>query len=178
VPVAEFLTGAAAARSRDLAALGPDLLADDFDRTAALARIRANAEAAISDVLLNQRVVSGIGNVFKSEILFVARVFPFSPVRDLDDDAIGRIIEVALRLMRANVGDPSRTLAPTRDRWTTGRMNPAERLWVYGRARRPCRQCAAPIAVRRTGVHARPTYWCPSCQRPARPAADDGPSLS
>jgi endonuclease-8 len=164
IPVAEFLTTASLARHRELGRLGPDLLAADFDPGAVLERMRAEPLVAIADALLNQRVMSGIGNVLRSEILFLCGVHPFVHVRDLDEGTLRRIIDVSADLLRINVADVSRTLTPVRGRRTTRRMNPAERLWVYGRAGLACRRCGTRIETRATGVDARRTYWCPSCQ--------------
>jgi endonuclease VIII len=180
IPVAEFLTGRQLERSPALTALGPDLLADDFDDAAALARMRqagsgamgdvamgdvAMGNVAMGDLLLDQRVMAGIGNVYKSEVLFVCRVNPFVLARDVDDTALATVIATARKLLLINV---SGSLAPmttyTGSRKTTRRDAPGERLWVYGRARAPCRRCGTPIRMRRQGVHARSTYWCPSCQ--------------
>lgn len=169
IPVAELLTRRDLARHRELASLGPDLLARDFDRAAVVDAIRARRNEAIADVLLNQRVLSGIGNVFKSEILFMARVFPFTPARDLTDGELNAIVDVSVKLLRVNVAE--RSLIPTRGRRTTGRMDPSGGLWVYGRGGKPCRRCGTAIAARKTGVDARLTYWCPSCQRPRAGAA-------
>ncbi len=166
IPVAEFLTARSLARHRALAALGPDLLAADFDRAAVLAALRARPREAIAELLLDQHVLSGIGNVFKSEILFVARVFPFTPARQLADERLTTIIDVGLRLLRANVADRSRTLGPTRGRRTTGSLSPGGGLWVYCRGGQPCRRCGTPIASRKTGPDARLTCWCPTCQAP------------
>ena len=83
VPVAELLTAWDVTRHKELSALGPDLLADTFDRDEVVRRMRARGRDALADVLLNQRVVAGIGNVFKSEILFLAGIHPFTPVSDL-----------------------------------------------------------------------------------------------
>ena len=87
VPVAEFHDSASLARQDDLVHIGPDFLADEFDFDEAMRRIRERPEEEIADVLLNQRVVSGIGNEYKSEVLFVARIHPFRRVRDLEDES-------------------------------------------------------------------------------------------
>lgn len=153
------------ARARDLAhhgrvaALGPDVLRDPFDMAEALRRFRAHPNAAVADVLLDQTVIAGVGNIYKSETMFAARRSPHLPVSSLGDAEIRRIVEIAKTVMRANVAAPG-----AHGRVTTGRMNPAQRLWVYRRAGRPCRVCGAPIASRRTGPDARTTYWCPACQ--------------
>jgi len=164
IPIAEFLTGRDLARHRQLQALGPDLLDPAFDRDEARSRVRGHAGEAIADVLLNQRVVAGIGNVFKSEVLFVAGLDPFTRVADVSDEALDRTIEVAIRLLRVNVADRTRTLAPVPGRRTTGSLHPGSGLWVYGRGGLPCRKCGSRILSRKTGTDARLTYWCPACQ--------------
>jgi endonuclease VIII len=164
IPVAEFLTSRDLLRHRQLQALGPDLLDPAFDRAAAHARIRAHPEDAVADVLLNQRVIAGIGNVFKSEILFIARFDPFLRVADLSDESIEGLLDIAIKQLRVNVADQARSLAPTRGRRTTGSLHPDKGLWVYGRSGLPCRKCGTAILARKTGEDARLTYWCPRCQ--------------
>jgi endonuclease-8 len=164
IPVAEFLTRSQLARHDDLQSLGPDLLSGSFNREEAMRRAREHNAEAIADVLLNQRVVAGIGNVFKSEILFVAGVNPFAPVSRLDDETLGRILDVASRLLRVNVRTPQRGFPTPRGRSTTNSLNPSKALWVYERSGRACRTCGAPVQFRKTGVDGRATYWCPRCQ--------------
>src|SRR5581483_2478280 len=156
VPVAEFLTAAQLARHDQLNALGPDLLGEPFDAAEALRRLRAQGSAPIADVLLMQRVVAGLGNVFKSEILFLAGVYPFTPTAALTDAQLGRLLELARKVMAVSVRVGRRT--------TRSSLDPSARLWVYGRAHRPCRRCGTPIRARKTGDDARITYWCPRCQ--------------
>jgi endonuclease VIII len=164
VPVAEFLTSREVETHHALSSLGPDLAQPDFDKAAAMARLRAQSDATIEDALLNQRAIAGIGNVFKSEVLFVARVNPFSAVSALTDDQLARIIDVALRQMAMSVAPPERSLSAATGRRTTGSLNPNEKLWVYGRGGMPCRRCGAAIQSRQSGKDARLTYWCPACQ--------------
>jgi endonuclease-8 len=165
IPVAEFIKARDLPRHGALRRLGPDLLAADFDPDEALSRMRQRASAAIADVLLDQRVVAGIGNVYKSEVLFACRVNPFAAAGTLDDAALRALVETARKYLAANV---TARLAPmttyTGYRRTTRRDHPRERLWVYGRARLPCRRCGSPIEVRKQGLDARLTYWCPGCQ--------------
>ena len=99
-------------------------------------------------------------------MLFVCGVHPFAPVRSLSDAAVEELVEAARRLLRANVtGElPPMTTYPGYRR-TTGRDNPHERLWVYGRSRLPCRKCGTAIQARKHGPDARLTYWCPTCQK-------------
>jgi endonuclease-8 len=164
IPVAEFLSRRDLERHAQLGALGPDLLAASFDRDEVIRRMRTRGRDPIAEVLLNQRVVAGIGNVFKSEILFLAGVSPFATVAGLADDRLIRIIDISREQLAANVMNRSQTLSSATGRRTTRRLNPNEKLWVYGRGGQPCRRCGAPIQARKTGPDARMTYWCPSCQ--------------
>jgi endonuclease-8 len=166
VPVAEFVRASQVARHRELRRLGPDLLADNFDAAEALRRLREQPDLAIADALLNQRILAGVGNVYKSEVLFACGTHPFAKVGELSDAQLSALIDTARKYLRANVGE---ALAPmttyTGYRRTTRRANPSDRLWVYSRGGKPCRRCDTPIAVRTTGDDARLTYWCPTCQR-------------
>jgi endonuclease-8 len=166
VPVAEFST--AAGLDRTLADAGPDPLDAAFDPAEAVRRLRARGDIEIGEALLDQRAVAGIGNVYKSEILFAARVHPFAPVSVLDDAALEELVRWAVKFMRANVADGTSAIVTyTGFRRTTRRADPSERLWVYGRAGKPCRRCGTPVSRRKQGPHARSTYWCETCQRPA-----------
>ena len=145
IPVADFHRGG---EVRELSALGPDILSEDFDANEVIRRMRMKDDGAIADVLLNQRVIAGIGNIYKSESLFGARVEPFTSVKSLDDDALLRILKHARGMMRRAARGP-------RDRWA-----------VYERGGQPCRRCGTPIERRKHGLDARSTYWCPKCQPP------------
>lgn len=166
VPVAEFIAARDVDRHDELRRLGPDLLGDDFDTAEALRRFREHAGLAIADALLNQRIMAGVGNVYKSEVLFACRIDPFAAVGELSDEQLSAIVETSRKFLRANVAT---TLAPMTTyagfRRTTRSGNPSDRLWVYGRGGKPCRRCDTPIAVRKHGDDARLTYWCPRCQR-------------
>jgi endonuclease-8 len=166
VPIAEFIATRDINRHRDLAALGPDLLADRFEPAAAAARIRARPDEAIADVLLDQRAVAGLGNVYKSEVLFSCGLDPWRTVSSLSDDEVARVLDRARALLEANVvRGTARGVAAWRGRRRTTRsMDPGARLFVYGRTGRPCRRCGTPIAHRRQGSDARGTWWCPKCQ--------------
>jgi endonuclease-8 len=163
VPVAEFIDAHDVDREGPVAGLGPDPLGDAFDADVAVARLQARGDMEIADALLDQRAIAGIGNVFKSEILFAARVSPFTRVDALAPDMLGRIVAIAERQMRANVGDAD-TVAAAGGRRTTNRLDPLARLWVYGRLGRPCRRCGTPIQRAKQGPDARSTYWCDRCQ--------------
>jgi endonuclease-8 len=165
LPVAEFIAAGNVERHEELRRLGPDLLSEDFDEAEALQRMRERPSELVADLLLNQRVMAGIGNVYKSEVLFTCRIYPFVAVKDLEDDALRCLIATGRRLLRLNVETslpPMTTYGGLRR--TTGRDNPSERLWVYGRVGLPCRRCATRIKLKKHGPAARLTYWCPKCQ--------------
>jgi endonuclease-8 len=176
VPVAEFATSDALERTPQLRALGPDPLAEGFTAEEAARRISARGDAEIADVLLDQTAIAGIGNVYKSEVLFASRVNPFEKVRALQPEEVDRLVATAVKFMRANVAEGAPAAIETYRglRRTTGRYDPGARLWVYGRAGKPCRVCGRPISRRRQGPHARSTYWCARCQ----PAKDSGDVLA
>ena len=165
VYVAEFVAAGSLARHRPLAQLGPDLLGE-FDRDAALANIRAKGDAAMHEVLLDQRVMSGIDNVYKSEILFLSKIHPDARASDVNDEQLRAVIDLARELLQANVAESSGAGIVTYHglRRTTGRMKPEDRLWVYSRGGQPCRRCGSRISSRKDGDAARVTYWCPLCQ--------------
>jgi endonuclease-8 len=164
VPIAELLTRRDMARHPALQTLGPDVLDASFDREGAIRRMRARPRDAIADVLIDQRVIAGIGNVFKSEILFLARVPPFAVVGSLEDGMLTQVVGVAVETLRANVVEGP-AAARHIGRRTTRSLDPSVSLWVYGRSGKPCRRCGTPIEARKTGADARLTYWCPSCQQ-------------
>jgi endonuclease-8 len=170
VPVAAFLTAKALERQPALRALGPDLADPSFDRDEVIRRFREHDDEPIHQALLNQRVLAGIGNVLKSEVLFVGGTDPFAPVRAFTDEHLHRLLDVGARLMSMNTGQATANNSTrARHRRTTGRLHPEAALWVYGRAGKPCRTCGTAIASRATGDDARLTYWCPLCQRRREP---------
>jgi endonuclease-8 len=166
VPVAEFHTARDLERGRVLGELGPDLLAAAFDAEDAVRRLRERADVAIGDSLLDQRAVAGIGNVYKSEICFACDINPLTAVGRLTDADLRALVGTARRLLQANVApDAGAGIVTYRPfRRTTRRADPQARLWVYGRAGRPCRRCGTPIERTKQGPDARSTYWCPRCQ--------------
>jgi endonuclease VIII len=168
IPVAEFIRIDAKrdlAKHAVLAKLGPDALDADFDRAEAVRRLRTRPSVPIADALLDQRLLAGLGNVFKSEVLFTCGISPFVAVATLDHRRLEHLVDTGRKLLQANVRTSSTSLTTrTGRRRTTGRDNPSEGLWVYGRARLPCRRCGATIEVRKHGTDARLTYWCPECQ--------------
>ncbi len=163
VPVASLLSARDLATHPVLAHLGPDLLDPGFDLAAAREGLRASA-ASLAEALLDQRVVAGIGNVFKSEILFAMRLNPFMRAASVDTGTLERLLVTARKLLAVNVLEPADRISFGGGRRTTGRMNPNEQLWVYGRGGQRCLQCGSPIQSAKTGPDARLTYWCPACQ--------------
>ena len=165
VPDAEFEAASDVGARDAIAQLGPDLLAPDFDAADALRRLQARGDMAIAEALLDQRALAGIGNVFKSEVLFEGGVEPFALVSTIAEDRLAALVDIARRQLAANVV----AAIGGHGRRTTGRLAPAEGLWVYGRGGRPCRRCGTPISFARQGFGARPTYWCPRCQARTAP---------
>ena len=166
VPIAEFHTAASLTRRQGFKSVGPSTLAESFDEPEVIARLRARPDLEIGVSLLTQSLLSGIGNVFKSEICFACGINPFRPVSDLTDDDLKCVVSKARKLMLANVteasGDKITTYVPMRR--TTGSANGSERLWVYKRTREPCRHCGSAIVSRKQGFDARTSFWCPRCQ--------------
>jgi endonuclease-8 len=162
-PVVELLEQRAEALHPSLGRLGPDLLAPDFDGTEALRRLREPSRrgTAIAEALVDQRALAGIGNVYKSEVLWIEAVSPFAPVADLDDPTLERLIATARRLLLVNA---DRAHGPERIT-TVGDPRAVGALYVYGRVGRPCRRCGSAIVSARQGTELpRTTYWCPTCQ--------------
>lgn len=166
IPVAELHDDASLLRAAHLARLGPDPLAADFDAREAVARLREAGELTIEEALLDQRCLAGVGNVLKSEVLFMAGVDPYVAAGELSDSQLTRIVDLTQRVLRDNVVavESGRRTARAGSRNTTRSADPAAKLYVYGRAGRPCRRCGEKIRHRRAGRHARSTYWCPTCQ--------------
>jgi endonuclease-8 len=167
VPVARMHTEQSLARDLHVAQPANDVLSAEFDAETALARFRARTRDALADVLLDQTVLAGVGNVFKSEICFVLGLHPFRAVGTLTREEASATIATAQKLLRANVLEDSGDLIVTfrsRQRRTTHASDPSASLWVYGRAGEPCRRCGEPIRRRIQGEDARVTFWCPCCQ--------------
>src|ERR1700684_169023 len=167
VPVARFYTARTLERFAGVAGLGPDLLGRSFAADEAAALLVEHGGEEVGNVLLNQRVMAGIGNVFKSEICFACGVNPFRKVASLRAPEIECLLATARRFLAANVADGAGDgiVTYTGGRRTTGSSNPAARLWVYRRAGEGCRRCGTTILTRKQGIGARSTFWCPDCQK-------------
>jgi len=128
--------------------LGPDILGEPPDLAGMLRRLRAETqEREVGDALLDQRLVAGIGNLWKAEALWEARVSPWRFLAGVSDGELSETLDAAHRLMRAGV-EGTRPLRH-----------------VYRRAGRACRRCGAVIRSASQGEAARTAYWCPGCQR-------------
>jgi len=163
--------------------LGPDLLDEKYDQAEAIRRLRDKSRegTAIGEAILDQRAVAGIGNVYKSEVLFMERVDPFAPVKSLDDETLDRILTTAKAQLQANARSDAPAGRSTTVDLKTGKKLAPSRLWVYDRAGRPCHRCGTAITSDSQGAELpRVTYWCPSveCQAPdaEKAAAKNGPA--
>jgi endonuclease-8 len=165
-PVIELLETRALPAHRPLAGLGPDLLAEEFDAAEALVRFRdpLRADLTIGDALMDQRVMAGVGNIWKHETLFRCRQYPWARVRDLSDEQLLQLIETARNLLLASVGRPN----------ALGLQRRPE-MYVYMRAGQPCRRCGTRLRSARQGVDIRYTTWCPTCQAPAAGSVSAAP---
>ncbi len=166
VPVARFYTAHTLERNTSIPKLGPDLLGADFAEDEAEQRLLAHADEEIAEVLLNQRVMAGIGNVFKSEICFACGVHPFRRVSTLTRAEVECLLHTSRKFLLANVKDGAEDgiVTYTGGRRTTRAADPGARLWVYGRRGKECRRCGTAILMRKQGTGARSTFWCPQCQ--------------
>jgi endonuclease VIII len=135
------LVGAGATRR-----LGPDILGEPPDYAGMVSRLRAERERELGDALLDQRVVAGIGNVWKAEALWKSLVSPWRRLGELGDDELRAVLEAAHTLMRTALEGP----------------RPPRR--VYRRAGRACPRCGGVVRSAPQGEHARTAYWCPGCQ--------------
>lgn len=162
-PVVELLAARDVDRHEPLATLGPDVLAPAFDAAEAVRRLASRGATPIGEALLDQTAVAGIGNIYKSEALFLCGADPFARAGDFAPGELDAILARARALMSASVAGSA--LRPGRGA-----------RWVYRRSGEPCRRCGAPVRMRRQGASARSTYWCPTCQPTRNGAAPPGSS--
>jgi endonuclease-8 len=141
--------------------LGPDILGPDWDPAEAVRRLAADPDRELGPALLDQRNLAGVGNLYKTEVCFLAGVTPWTRVGDVPD--LARIVDRVARLLRAN-RDTVRQV-------TTGDTRRGRGHWVFERAGRPCLRCGSPVASAEQGEapYARITYWCPHCQHGPAP---------
>ena len=169
LPVVELLpTGE---EDRAVGHLGPDVLDDAFDAAEAVRRLAADPAREVGTALLDQRLVAGLGNLYRCEVLFLRGLTPWLPVGQVPD--LPGVVATARRLMRANRGHGEQT--------TTGSLRRGEDHWVFERTGRPCRRCGTRVTSAEQGPapYARLTYWCRHCQPGPAPvpqaAADRAP---
>jgi len=170
VPIAEFHTTDTLRRRENFRSLGQNVLAANFDAAKSVESLLASADLEVGVALLNQSIIAGLGNVFKSEVCFACSINPFRRVSDLRIDEVTCLVDTARKFLLANVTETSgdQMITYTGMRRTTGRGNDQERLWVYGRRNKSCRKCGTPIESRKQGIDARTTFWCPQCQPAGR----------
>ena len=169
IPVAEFHIARSLERSTQLPNLGLDVLGGEYSVTkgtrALLDYGRQHPDDEVGNVLLNQRVIAGLGNVYKSEVAFAAGVNPFRQMRSIIERELEKMADAAERFLQANVAEGASARMTT---YTGSRLghdvDRNNRLWVYRRAGEECRRCGTTIEMRRQGTGARSTYWCPACQ--------------
>jgi endonuclease-8 len=151
-PTSRLLDAGTLRRDPVLSRLGPDILAADFDPAVVLGSLRSDPDRTLGDALLDQTLVAGIGNIFKSEACFAARLDPWQPIAALSDDQLRTVVQSAHDLMQDAVdhGRPPRS--------------------VYRHAGYPCPRCRRRILCRGQGDANRTTYWCPQCQPPSSSA--------
>ena len=159
-PVVELLSARQLARHESLRRLGPDVLGEVFDLSEAVRRIASSGNRPIGEALILQSALAGVGNIYKSEALFLCGLDPFAAVVSLSENDLARVVAKARELMSANLdGTPRRTR----------RTPDGASYWVYARSGKACFRCGTRIRMRRQGDAARSTYWCPVCQ-PALPS--------
>jgi endonuclease-8 len=136
--------------------LGPDLCRQDSDLGVVVNLLLSypDPSARLGEVLLDQRVLCGIGNVYRCEVLWANRLSPFAPVGSLTERDAIRLVNAAAGQLRANLDHASRVTAP----------EVRGGLAVYGRNGQPCPRCRETIEMRRFGQQRRILYWCPGCQ--------------
>lgn len=156
---------------RELRSLGPDLLGETFDEAAALARLRASGDRPLGVAILDQRVMAGVGNVYKSEVCFAERLDPFAKVSAFTLAELAALIRRARELLTANVAPrPANRVYPSARRGVRVTRDPVDMargggpLHVYARRGLPCFRCGTRIEMKRQGELLRSTYHCPTCQ--------------
>ncbi len=153
----ELVSEQAIRRNTYLQRLGPDMMLAKTDVADVLPRIRRCDPVPIGEAVMNQTIAAGIGNIYKSESLFLGKLDPWTLVGELSDQQLLDYFRLTQRLMRRNRQGGQRTTRFAMD---------GPRLWVYGRSGDPCLVCGEKICLRRQGEQGRTTYWCRDCQQP------------
>lgn len=155
-PTVRLLAPNAFEKDPYLNGLGPDLISDEFDLAEATDGLLALADLPLGEAVMTQTAVAGIGNIWKSETLFVCRLNPFARVASVTREQVVSLLETARRSLRDSVAAKD----------ASGSVEGGHgRFWVYDRSGRPCRKCATTIAMKRQGAQQRSTYFCAQCQR-------------
>jgi len=154
-PVIELIEERALAQYAPISGLGPDLLDDTFDADEAFRRYRApeHANRTLGDAIMDQKLMAGVGNIWKHETLFRCGLNPWLQVREIDDEQLRAMITMASELLRASVGK-------------SNALNLSRRpsMFAYMRAGHPCRRCFTRLKSAPQGIDIRQTAWCPKCQ--------------
>ena len=164
-PVVDIMTDEELAQYEPVASLGPDVMKDDFDHDEAWRRLQQHADMQIGPALLDQTIVAGIGNIFKSEALFVAGIDPRREVGYLSRDEVERIWDAVIPMMWASAEDVGPIVTTSPELQGQGRN-----LYVYHKTNQPCvgrpdgAECEGTVEQFRQGKNDRTTYWCPACQ--------------
>ena len=155
-PVVRIIARGRLGTDPHIESLGPDLLDASCDLLVARQNLQREPTREIGDALMQQRHVAGVGNVYKSECLFLCRVDPFAQVGSLADDTLDRILGEARALLRRNTKGGARV---------TRSALAGPRSWVYLRSNEACLACKGPIAMKHQGSPPRSTYYCARCQK-------------
>jgi endonuclease-8 len=145
-PTLQVMATARLRRHPQITGLGPDILAEEFDEDAVVDAMRADPTRGLGDALLDQHLVAGIGNIFKSEACFSAHVDPWRTIGELSEEELRSVLSAARGLMLEAV--------------KSGRYP----FKVYRRRQGACPRCRGRISSRGQGDANRTTYWCPGCQ--------------
>ncbi len=156
-PTVRLLAANAVLHDEYLSGLGPDLIPDEFAQETAVNGLLALAQLPLGEALMTQTALAGIGNIYKSETLFLCRANPFAPVSSFDQTLLTAIVLKARELLRASVQSQSGVRTATLGR-TDGQY------WVYQRSGKPCHVCGSAVRMQRQGEQQRSTYFCAQCQ--------------
>lgn len=159
-PVIEVLTAEELRQHGALNALGPDVMSPRFDRDEAARRVAEQDDRAIGDVVLDQRVMAGLGNIFKSEGLFLANIDPRRAAASITRDELDRFWDRIIPIMWRGTERYGKTLTTPPELQQQGHLH-----YVYRRRGHPCLVCGTKIEMARQGELDRSTYFCPRCQR-------------
>ncbi len=149
-PVLELMSDTRRRNDPRLQRLSPDVLAEQFDEGEFIDRLReSDPTRPFGDVLLDQSVLAGIGNIWRAEACWEAEIDPWRPTNSVDNDAALKAVRSVIpRMLKSARAD-----------------GPRDGIYAYGRAGRPCIRCKTKIRSRGQGDDNRIAYWCPGCQK-------------